>query len=159
MALNYHYITMIPPQPRAKRQVSPWRSDYLCVHGDPFRTIDHTPECLAFKCTTSSLLTKFTDTHLQNLLEQFPLTMTADYSDPQYYSTPTMEKSPRDLYKTGECSDLTVTCQGRTFQVHKTIIFPQCPFLAAAYDGRVSLDTALLGLAFACCTDTKSRRR
>ncbi|KAK1145696.1 hypothetical protein N8T08_003932 [Aspergillus melleus] len=54
-----------------------------------------------------------------------------------------MEKSPRDLYKTGECSDLTVTCQGRTFQVHKAIVFPQCPFLAAAYDGRKTVDDTI----------------
>ncbi|KAH8430562.1 BTB/POZ domain-containing protein [Aspergillus melleus] len=54
-----------------------------------------------------------------------------------------MEKSSRDLYKTGECSDLTVTCQGRTFQVHKAIVFPQCPYLAAAYDGRKTVDDTI----------------
>ncbi|KAI9037151.1 uncharacterized protein KD926_000799 [Aspergillus affinis] len=57
--------------------------------------------------------------NLQNLIEQNYSTMKVDPSHPTHRCTPTMQTSSWDSYQNGEATDLTVTCQGRKFQVHK----------------------------------------
>ncbi|CVL07630.1 uncharacterized protein FMAN_14507 [Fusarium mangiferae] len=51
----------------------------------------------------------------------------------QYYGM--LDKSLLELYRTGLYSDLTITCQGNTYRVHKAIVCPRSTFFTAACNG------------------------
>lgn len=50
-----------------------------------------------------------------------------------------------ELLVSGDYSDFTITCKGRTFNVHRAVVCPQSSFFAAALNGRflVSLRAAM----------------
>ncbi|RMX76633.1 hypothetical protein D0869_10544 [Hortaea werneckii] len=49
---------------------------------------------------------------------------------------PSLKEALQKCLETGEYSDMTITCSGRTWQVHKVVVCSQCPFFAKAVTRR-----------------------
>ncbi|GAB1729040.1 hypothetical protein NU195Hw_g7886t1 [Hortaea werneckii] len=51
-------------------------------------------------------------------------------------NVPSIKEALQKCFETGEYADMTITCSGRTWQVHKVVVCSQVPFFAKAVTGK-----------------------
>ncbi|KAI6856838.1 hypothetical protein KC343_g4886 [Hortaea werneckii] len=51
-------------------------------------------------------------------------------------NAPSVKEALQKCFETGEYADMTITCSGRTWQVHKVVVCSQVPFFAKAVTGK-----------------------
>ncbi|RMY65719.1 hypothetical protein D0863_08926 [Hortaea werneckii] len=54
-------------------------------------------------------------------------------------NVPRLKEALQQCFETGEYADMTITCSGRTWQVHKVVVCSQVPFFAKAVTGKFKI--------------------